>query len=486
MSSSAGQSSAQTYFWHDYETFGADPRRDRPAQFAGVRTDTDFNIIGEPLVLYCRPPTDMLGHPEATLITGITPQYALEHGVPEPEFISAILTEMAAPGTCSVGYNNLKFDDEITRHALWRNFHDPYAREWQHGCSRWDIIDMVRLTYALRPDGIEWPRRDDGAPSFKLEHLARANNLAQERAHDALSDVHATIELARLIRDAQPRLFEFVRDNRGKHAARRYLDMDSRRPALHVSARFPAANGCLSPVMPIAAHPSNDNSVIVYDLRVDPAPLLAASPDEIHERLFTPSEDLPEDAPRIALKGVQLNKCPVLAPFEMLREAEAERLHLDIPTCRRHWKAIHDQRDAIEAKAHAVFDAPAFEPATDPEAALYDGFVGDDDRALADKVRHASAEELAQGSIVFKDNRLNELLLRYRARHYPDTLADAERDDWNNGRAKRLEYAPDGGLTLDEYDETIAWLMQRVQGQPARLQLLLDLKAWSDRLRQSL
>ncbi|MGB7756701.1 MAG: exodeoxyribonuclease I [Salinisphaera sp.] len=475
-----------TFFWHDYETFGANPKRDKPAQFAGIRTDRDFNIIGDPVVLYCKPPLDMLGHPEATLITGITPQYAAEHGVPEPEFIETIVAEMAKPGTCSVGYNNLQFDDEVTRHTLWRNFFDPYAREWQNDCSRWDIINMVRLTYALRPNGIEWPMREDGKPSFKLDQLAPANNLAQERAHDALSDVHATIGLAKLIRDKQPRLYDYVLNHRDKASARQLLDMDTRKPALHVTSKFPAENGCLSPVMPIAQHPSNKNCIIVYDLRVDPAPLLELAPDEIFDRIFTPSEDLPENTPRIALKGVHLNKCPVLAPFEMMRETEAARLNLDINQCRRHWKAIHDRLAEVEAKATAVFDARVFDAESDAEAALYDGFVSNDDRKRADAVRATAPAELADGAIVFADNRLNELLFRYRARHFPDSLADAERDDWNNWVAKRLEFAPDGGLTLDEYDEVVAALMERVQGDPARLQLLLDLKAWGDKLRASL
>jgi len=482
----AGSATNQlTYFWHDYETFGANPKRDKPAQFAGIRTDADFNIIGEPVVLYCQPPVDMLGHPEATLITGITPQIALEKGVPEPEFIETIVAEMATPGTCSVGYNSLAFDDEVTRHTLWRNFFDPYAREWQNGCSRWDIINMVRLAYALRPDGIEWPKREDSAPSFKLEHLATANGLLQEKAHDALSDVHATIGLAKLIRDKQPKLFDYVVANRDKHSARKQLDMVTRKPALHVTSKFPASNGCLSPVMPIAAHPSNKNAVIVYDLRVDPAPLLELDPDEIYERIFTPTEDLPEDTPRIALKGVHINKCPVLAPFEMMRESEAARLNLDINQCRRHWKAIHDQLAQVEAKATAVFDAHSFEPDGDAEAALYDGFISNDDRKLADQVRRTSPADLADGAIAFKDNRLNELLFRYRARHYPDTLVDAEKDDWNSWLSKRLEFAPDGGLTLDEYDDVVAALMERVQGEPAKLQLLLDLKAWSGKLRLS-
>ncbi len=478
--------SAPTLYWHDYETFGANARRDRPAQFAGIRTDLDFNIIGEPLVLYCQPVEDAPGHPEATIITGITPQTAADRGVPEPEFIARIVAEMAVPGTCSVGYNSLRFDDEVTRHTLWRNFFNPYAREWQNGCTRWDIIDMVRLTYALRPEAVEWPLRDDGAPSFRLEDLAAANNLEQERAHDALSDVHATIALAKLIRDTQRRLYDYVFNNRDKRSAAALLDLNTRKPALHVSQKFPARLGCLSPVMPIAPHPSNKNAVIVYDLRVDPEPLLELSPEAIYERIFTPTEDLPEDAPRVALKGVHLNKCPVLAPFEMLREGEAERLHLDIAACRRHWKAIHDRIDEIAAKAQVVFDAHQFDPSTDADTALYDGFVGDADRKLADKVRRSTGEQLAENAILFTDNRLNELLFRYRARHFPDTLVEAERDEWNNWVSKRLEFAPDGGLTLDEYDAVIDALMQQAQGDPPRLQLLLDLKAWSNRLRHRL
>ncbi|WP_111747576.1 exodeoxyribonuclease I [Salinisphaera orenii] len=476
-----GNGAALTYFWHDYETFGANPKRDKPAQFAGVRTDADFNVIGEPLVRYCQPPSDMLGDPNATLVTGITPQYAERHGVAEPEFIAEIVAEMSVPGTCSVGYNSIAFDDEVTRHTLWRNFFDPYAREWQQGCSRWDIIDMVRLAYALRPDGIEWPTRDDGAPSFKLEDLAAANGLAQDNAHDALSDVHATIALAQLIRGKQSKLFEFVSSHRDKQSARKLLDMDTYKPALHVSAKFGAINGCLSPVMPIAQHPSNRNCVIVFDLRTDPEPLLSLDVETIRDRIFTPSEDLPEDAPRVALKGVHLNKCPVLAPFEMLRDTEAERLNIDVSLCRRRWKMIHDRLADIQAKAASVFDRGAgFGAAEDAELALYDGFVTNPDRERATQVRQTPVEQLADDALAFDDWRLNALLFRYRARNYPQTLTSEEAHTWRTWCANQLQYAPAGGLTVDQYEETVAALMESVQGQPKQLQRLLDLKAWGD------
>lgn len=193
--------SEHSFYWHDYETFGRWPRRDRPAQFAGVRTDAELNEIGPSLMHYCQPAPDFLPDPESCLLTGILPQTCLEQGLPEHAFAAAIERELAAPGTVGVGYNTIRFDDEVTRHLFWRNLMDPYAREWQNGCGRWDLLDVVRCTYALRPEGIEWPRHEDGRTSFKLEHLTAANGLAHEAAHDALSDVRATIGLARLIRE---------------------------------------------------------------------------------------------------------------------------------------------------------------------------------------------------------------------------------------------------------------------------------------------
>ena len=265
--------STYTFLWHDYETFGAVPRRDRPAQFAGIRTDAELNEIGDPIMLYCQPAPDFLPDPQSCLITGITPQQCLEWGVPEYKFAAAIEAAFSQAGTIGVGYNTIRFDDEITRHLFWRNLIDPYAREWQNNCGRWDLLDVVRMTYALRPEGIEWPLRDDGKPSFKLEHLARANGLIHEAAHDALSDVRATIALARLIRSKQPKLFDFCLQLRRKDKVSTemglHLDRAERAPFLHVSGMFPAERGCIGLVYPLGAHPTNKNEILVWDCRHD-------------------------------------------------------------------------------------------------------------------------------------------------------------------------------------------------------------------------
>lgn len=474
--------SALTYYWHDYETFGANPRLDRPCQFAGLRTDADLNPIGEPLEIYCQPTDDVLPHPQACLITGITPQLALERGVPEPDFIAAILAELGQPGTCGVGYNSIRFDDEVTRHTLWRNFHDPYEREWKNGCSRWDLIDMLRLTYALRPEGIEWPKREDGKPSFKLEHLAAANNLEQQRAHDALSDVTATIALARLVRDRQPRLYDYVISNRSKQAARGMLDLVNHEPVLHVSEKFPAEYGCLSLVMPLVEHPTNGNAIVCFDLRQNPQALLDLSPADIHERIFTPTADMPEDVERIAVKAVHANKCPVLAPVKTLSSEQAARLQLDLDTCRQHWAALRPHVDELGAKLRLVFEMGEFEPHSDPEQDLYGGFPSDADKRRCEQVRRMTGPELAIDPPVFDDKRLNELLFRFRARHFPADLNAAEQDEWQRWRSKRIEFAPDGGLGLEEYRQFLALLERELAGDAEKIGILAALQDWGQRL----
>lgn len=477
----------RSLYWHDYETFGTNPRLDRPAQFAGIRTDLNFNPIGEPLELYRRPTDDYLPNPEACLMTGITPKQAAQKGLAEPDFIARILQELGTPGTCGIGYNSIRFDDEFTRFACWRNFHDPYEHTYKNDCSRWDIIDVARLAYALRPEGIEWPRKEDGSPSFKLGDLAEANGLEQQRAHDALSDVRTTIALARLIQNKKPKLYAYAFDHRDKKSVLDQLDLSGHVPVLHISRRYPATRGCLALVMPLAPLSSDrKEEVLVYDLRVDPTPLLTLDAGAIHERVFTSREDLPEGADRIPIKKVSASKCPVLAPVRMakdLPEKRARAFELDLDACRRHWKMLYSDIKAVAAKVQAVFAMSEFPPREDPEQSLYDGFPSNEDQSKYASIREASGEELAQRNVQFEDPRLSTLLFRYRARNYPETLSESERDRWERWRSTRLEKAPDGGRTLAEYDATIERLSRDVGPDPEKLQILMDLKEWSAGIR---
>jgi exodeoxyribonuclease-1 len=293
MSQNTATESQNTLYWHDYETWGEVPAQDRPSQFAGVRTDENLNIVGEPLMIYCQPSPDALPKPDACLITGLTPQTALAKGLPEYQFAAKIHAELSRPGTCGVGYNSIRFDDEVTRYMLYRNFYDPYEREWRNGNSRWDIIDIVRMTRALRPEGIEWPNYEDGRPCFKLDMLTAANQLDHQAAHDALSDVYATIALAKLVKNRQPKLFDYAYRLRDKRFVNSLIDIAGHKPLLHISSRFASENGNAALVLPLAIHPTNKNSVIAYNLAFNPKDLLSLSAGELRERLFTRTEDLP-------------------------------------------------------------------------------------------------------------------------------------------------------------------------------------------------
>ena len=336
--------SGQSLYWHDYETFGINPASDRPAQFAGVRTDADFNIIAEPDVFYCRQALDSLPHPDACLITGITPQLANAKGVCEAEFFARIHQQLSRPQTCTLGYNNIRFDDEVTRIGLYRNFYDPYAREWQNGNSRWDLLDVIRAAHALRPGGISWPQAEvedengvvSQRPSFRLDQLTVANGITHEAAHDALSDVYATIGMAKLLKQAQPKLYEFLWSHRLKAEALQLLQLGSFKPVVHVSGKYPAAKNCLAVVLPVCKHPTNPNGVMVYDLASDPEAMLSLPAEAIRERIFTAKKDLPEGIERIPLKTVHINKCPVLAPINVLKPEDLERLHIDLSQCQAH------------------------------------------------------------------------------------------------------------------------------------------------------
>ena len=475
---------ALTFFWHDYETWGTDPRRDRAAQFAGIRTDEELNPIGQPLVLYCKPADDMLPHPEASLVTGLTPQKALAEGVCEAEFMAAIHEELAKPGTCGVGYNSIRFDDEFTRYGLYRNFFDPYAREWQNGNSRWDLIDPIRCARALRPEGIEWPQREEGITSFRLEELTAANGISHTEAHDALSDVYATIAVARLLKERQPRLFDYLLHGRNKHQLARQLKVSEMQPVLHVSSKYPASQGCIAMVAPVAAHPVNKNGIVVFDLRHDPEPLLELEPDEIRERLFTPQAELPDGVERIPLKTVHINKCPVIVPMNTLTEQAAEEWRIDVAAGGRNLEKLR-RASGLERKIQAVHAEQMFpQVPSDPDRELYSGgFFSDSDRRAMEQVRGCALEELAGTSFPFEDPRLPEMLFRYRARNWPQTLSADERARWDEFRHQRISDPEAGGISLEAYRQKLAQMMVDPALGERERSVLSELADWPEVIR---
>ncbi|MDB6048596.1 MAG: sbcB [Pseudomonas sp.] len=440
-------------FWYDYETTGINPRNDRALQVAGIRTDAELNEIAAPINLYCQPSEDILPHPAACVITGITPGRLAEQGLSEADFMTRVHAELSAPGTCGAGYNTLRFDDEVTRYSLYRNFFDPYAREWQGGNSRWDLIDVVRTAYALRPQGIVWPE-EDGRVTLKLERLTAANGIDHGQAHDALSDVRATIALARLVREKQPKLYDYLFQLRSKQRIQDQIRL--MQPLVHISGRFSAARHYLGVVLPLAWHPHNRNALIVCDLHQDPTPLLEDDADTLRARLYTRREDLLEGELPVPLKVLHINRCPVVAPLSVLRAEDQTRLQLDMTNYRQRVQCLTEGQELWQGKLKTVYGREDFSPSEDPEQQLYDGFLGDRDRRLCDQVRTAEPEHLARDEWPFDDARLPELLFRYRARNFADTLTVDEQHRWQAFCRKRLSDPASGAPnTLQSFTEAL-------------------------------
>ncbi len=430
---------AQTFFFYDLETSGLSARDDRIMQFAGIRTDMNLQPIGEPYNLLVALSDDTLPSPDALMVTGISPQKTVDEGYTEAQFAKILVEEVFTPDTIAVGFNNVRFDDELVRHLLWRNFYDPYEWCWKDGRSRWDMLDVVRMTRALRPEGIEWPVDSEGKATNRLELITKANGISHDSAHDALSDVEALIDVTRLIKTTQPQLYEYLLSMRGKREVQSLVNLDTKQPFVYASGRYDNEWNKATVAFPLA--PAPNSNVLVYDLRYDPADFVQLSDDELADKLFaTWEERQAEDFIKLPVKQLQYNRCPAVAPLGVLSQGDGwQKVGLDEATVQKHKDILLAHPEFVE-RLRGVFERKRDYPASiDPEAQLYDGFLGDQDRLRVEAVRNTTERELADFRPEFADERLAPLLLHYKARNYPRTLSQDEMAAWETWRSARLQ-----------------------------------------------
>ena len=430
---------AQTFFFYDLETSGLSPRQDRIMQFAGQRTDMNLEPIGDPYNLLVTLNDDTLPNPDALMVTGITPQKTVEEGYTEAQFARMLGEEIFTPDTIAVGFNNIRFDDEFIRHLLWRNFHDPYEWSWKDGRSRWDLLDVVRLTRALRPEGINWPLDDKGEPSNRLELITSANGIAHENAHDALADVTALIAVTKLIKQKQPQLYDYLLKMRDKKVVQQLVNVDDKKPFVYASGRYDKEFAKTTVAFPLTT--SRNGGVVVYDLRYDPTPFVELSTEELSKKIFASWEERQaEDFVKLPVKELQYNRCPAVAPLGVLEQGDGwQKISLDLKTVQKHQNILLNHPDFAE-KLRTIFEnKPAFKKLPDPEAQLYDGFLNDRDRIRVEAVRNADERELADFHPEFQDERLAPLLLHYKARNFPRSLSEDDLAQWETWRAQHLQ-----------------------------------------------
>jgi exodeoxyribonuclease I len=428
----------QSFFFYDLETSGFDPKRQRIMQFAGMRTDMDLNPVGEPVNVLVTLSDDVLPDPGAVMITGITPQKTVEEGYNEADFLKLLQEHVFSPGTIMTGFNSVRFDDEFMRYTLYRNYYDPYEWQWKDNRSRWDVLDVIRMTRALRPEGVEWPVDDAGQPTNRLELLTRENGLDHQKAHDALSDVEALIAVSKLIKGKQPKLFDYLLNVRSKQEVARLVNLDDAQPFVYTSGRYPKGTLHTTVAIPVAPG-SRPGTVIVYDLRHDPTDWAQKSVDDLKTIRFAPYEIRQiEGFVALPAKELAYNKCPAVAPLGVLDEAAQNRIVLDLATVQENLHKL--RRSGLADKLGEVFAGDkGFSKATDPDAQLYEGFVTDADKTKMNAVRNAGVRDLADFDPGFTDERLAQLLLRYKGRNFPQALSDTEREEWEAYRAARIQ-----------------------------------------------
>jgi exodeoxyribonuclease-1 len=465
---------SQTFFFYDLETSGLNPREDRIMQFAGQRTDLNLKPIGEPVNVLIKLNDDTLPSPDAVMVTGITPQQTLSDGLSEAEFARMLQAEVFIGDTITVGYNNIRFDDEFLRTLFWRTFHDPYAWCWDNGCSRWDLLDVVRMTRALRPGSIKWPLDKEGKPTNRLELLSQANGLAHTKAHDALSDVEALIAVAKLLRHEQPKLFDYLLDSRTKKAVQALVNLDTKQPFVFTCGRYESQYDKTTVAFPLTSAPNGN--VVVYDLRYDPTPFLTLSEKELAGKLFAPWEERKQDGfVPLPAKILQYNRCPAVAPLGVLEQEDGwKKISLTPADVKANMTALLAHPDFAE-KLRTVFEQKRdYAIGSDPESRLYDGFVDGPDKLRLETVRNAEPAQLADFHPDFADERLAPLLLHYKARNFPQTLSESETAEWETWRAARLQ------KRLPAYLKDLQRLAASAGADDAKRFLLEELQLWAE------
>ena len=418
--------SQASFYWYDLETTGTNPKRDRIIQFAGQRTDEDLEPIGDPWTRFVRVPPEVLIQPDAALITGLGPKVLKKEGIEEWELFKDLSEQFQQPRTCLIGFNNISFDDEFLRYGMYRNLRPAYDHEWRSGNSRLDLLGIAQMTCALRPEGIEWPIKD-GVPSFKLEDLAEANNLDASGAHDALTDVELTMGLARAIKRAKPRLWEFALSLRSRDALRKHVSLGSFKPIIHVSKNYSNARFCVAPVLPIAEHPRNRNQIIVVDLLSDLKMLLESSAEEIRSALFAHRTEREPDEPRPGIHTIALNRVPIVSPIAVLGDKEAKRLNIDKGIIDSALTAISACPSLPKRLREVYLSAPEYDPPSAAEEALYEGLVPDADADTCRKFWRSRVRGTLWQDVEFSDSRLNDLADRLKTRMAPDLMSESEK-----------------------------------------------------------
>jgi exodeoxyribonuclease-1 len=451
-----------SFMMHDYEGGGVSGIKSGATQFAGVRVNMDLVPIDLPIDVYCKPNIDRLPSLEAVLITRISPLYCLNNGVSEFEFFKMINEEMSFPNTCVAGFNSVGYDDVMSRSGFYANLLPVYDRENKNGNSRWDMYRVVQAYYALRPDGIVWPPGKDGNnASLRLEDIAKANNIVQENAHNAVDDVLAMIDVCRLLKGANEQLWQYLFTNRSKHYVNDCVrtSLSNSKPLIYINSYAGVAKRLISVVMPLSVPLADKNEVAFVDLSGDFEQLLNTPPDKIKELLFAPKEVINElSVSRPAIGKFKVNQLPIVMPFSAIKDDSVRSgAGIDLELIKANFAKCYANLGRLEELIMSVYSDPDYGD-DNPyiEDTVYSaGFPAKCDKVYLDAMHSMPIEKLAEEFTFFKPN-MNELKNRLLCLHLPESVPTSDYEDFRKLAIEKLTTPKDDRVTIESVEHGIS------------------------------
>jgi exodeoxyribonuclease-1 len=401
----------QTYLFYDIETTGLSKSFDQVLQFAAIRTDLNLQEL-ERYEYKIKLNPDVIPAPRALLTHRIRVDAALK-GVPEVDAIRQIHALLNEPGTISVGYNTLGFDDEFLRFSFYRNLLPPYSHQFANQCKRMDLYPITVMYHLYKNEIIIWPVIEDRL-SLKLENINRANNFVQGRAHDAMVDVEITLALAK--RFFQEReIWDYISNyfckttdtERFQKLPVELMHADqSHYHGLMILGKFGAKENYQAPVLYLGESAAYKNQNLW--LRLDTENLQLLAEDAIYDNTWVVRKKLGEPP-------------FILPPAErFLKHLSPKRLALAMAN--RKWLQQNPVLFQKIIDYHRAFVYPIFAN-TDIDASLYlNGFWTDAEAEFCRQFHRAAPAEKAIMTEKLTNPKLKTLAMRLLGRNYPDSM----------------------------------------------------------------
>ena len=428
-----GEGEMMSYVFWDTETTGISTSFDQILQFAAVKTDAEFNELDR-IELRCRLHPHVAPNPGALRVTGMSIEQITDPALPcHYDMVRQVRARFLEwSPAIFIGYNSIKFDEELFRKALFRTLHSPYLTNTS-GNGRADAMNLVQAAAALQPGCLEVPTGDNGKSVFKLDRLAPANGFDYSNAHDAMADVLATVHLARCVSERAPEVFSrFVRFAMKSSVAAFLEEEDA---VLLTEYYFSRPYHFV--VAPFGSDPDNPAKVYCLDLKHDLDWVASLPPDQL--AVWVNRSPKP-------VRSIRTNAPPALAAIDEVAEDIFGPLSPDLIAERA--RRLRDDPDLCDRIMDAVMaSAVAYEDPAHVEEQLYSGgFVQPADQALIDRFHEVPWSDRPALVDQMQDPRLRYHGLRLMYEHDVHLLSGGDRREVEDHMWDRLlmEECPKG------------------------------------------